>query len=440
MSPRWKDAATSAALSALFLVVYPSCNWITGLRPHVGNLYFAWERSIPFLPAFIIPYMSIDLFFVAAPFRARSDQERTTLARRMAAAILIAGICFLLFPLRFAFERPHVDGPLGVIFNNFRTFDQPFNQCPSLHIALCAILADTYMRATKGPLRWALAVWFALIFISPLVTYQHHAIDILGGAALAVICFHFFRNQPLLQPFTPNFRVGSYYAAGALLLSLMSVLWTPWSLLLVWPAVSLALVAAGYLLVGPGIFRKEHGMLPHTSSMLFAPVLVGQRLSRMYYSHRCNAYDRLTQNVWIGRCLSGAEARGIRRAGITAVVDLTAEFSECSELRALPYLQIPILDLTAPTPAQIDEAIAFITDHANNGIVYVHCKIGYSRTATIAGAYFLASGQVESDEQALTALRQARPSIITRPEALAALAAYRARLDNSIRSAVQVDV
>jgi predicted protein tyrosine phosphatase len=437
MSPRWKSAATSAALSALFFVVYPSCNWIASLRPHVGSLYFAWERSIPFLPVFIIPYMSIDLFFVASPFVTRSDEERRTLSRRITAALLIAGICFLLFPLRFAFARPHVDGPLGVIFNNFRAFDQPFNQCPSLHIALCAILADTFLRATKGPLRWALAIWFALIFISPLVTYQHHVVDILGGSALAVICFHFFRNQTLLQPFKPNFRVGAYYAAGALILSLMSLTWTPWTFLLIWPAASLALVGAGYLFVGPGIFRKENGTLPRTSLMLFAPVLVGQRLSRMHYSRRCNAYDRLTLNVWIGRCLSGAEARGIRAAGITAVVDLTAEFSESSELRALPYLQIPVLDLTAPTPQQIDQAVAFISHHENNGIVYVHCKIGYSRTAAIAGAYLLASGQVDSVEQAVAALRQARPSIVTRPETLAALGAHHARLNNRIHSAVQ---
>src|SRR5205823_97422 len=54
--------ATSAALSVLFLVVYGGCNWITSQRADVATFYFQWERAIPFVPFFILPYMSIDLF------------------------------------------------------------------------------------------------------------------------------------------------------------------------------------------------------------------------------------------------------------------------------------------------------------------------------------------------------------------------------------------
>ena len=65
---------------------------------------------------FILPYMSIDLFFVVAPFLCRTDRELSTLAKRISAAIIVAGICFLLFPLRFAFPRPHADGWFGALF------------------------------------------------------------------------------------------------------------------------------------------------------------------------------------------------------------------------------------------------------------------------------------------------------------------------------------
>ena len=75
-------------------------------RHDVGTLYSEWERFIPFVPLMIIPYLSIDLFFVAAPFLCRSERELATFSKRIAAAIVVAGICFLLFPLRFAFERP----------------------------------------------------------------------------------------------------------------------------------------------------------------------------------------------------------------------------------------------------------------------------------------------------------------------------------------------
>src|SRR5271163_14698 len=111
----WKAAKTSIWLCLLFLVVYNSCNYITSLRHDVGTFYFAWERHIPFVPIFIVPYMSIDLFFIAAPFVCRDQIERTVLSRRITVAILIAGVCFLLFPLRFAFDRPYVTGWLGIV-------------------------------------------------------------------------------------------------------------------------------------------------------------------------------------------------------------------------------------------------------------------------------------------------------------------------------------
>jgi len=103
---RLKAFTVSAELSVLFLVVYSGCNWITGQRSHVGSFYFQWEHAIPFVPLMILPYMSIDLFFIAAPFLCRTEEELRTFSRRVIAAILIAGLCFLLFPLRFAFPAP----------------------------------------------------------------------------------------------------------------------------------------------------------------------------------------------------------------------------------------------------------------------------------------------------------------------------------------------
>src|SRR5262245_23742824 len=104
---RSKALVVSAGLSALFLIVYGGCNWLTARRANVGTFYFEWERTIPFVPFFILPYMSIDLFFIAAPFLCRTDRELSILAKRITAAIIVAGICFLLFPLRFAFPRAH---------------------------------------------------------------------------------------------------------------------------------------------------------------------------------------------------------------------------------------------------------------------------------------------------------------------------------------------
>ncbi len=200
---RSKALAFSVGLSILFLIVYGGCNWITARRANVGTFYFEWERAIPFVPFFILPYMSIDLFFVVAPFLCRTNHELSIFAKRIASAIVVAGICFLLFPLRFAFPRPHADGFLGSIFDWFRGMDAPYNLLPSLHAALMLILLDVYFRNTRGLLRIALVIWFVLIALSPILTYQHHLIDIIGGFALAAICFVVFRDRDLSSP-PPN--------------------------------------------------------------------------------------------------------------------------------------------------------------------------------------------------------------------------------------------
>src|SRR5260221_8729381 len=144
--------------------------------------------------------MSIGMFFVAAPFLCRTGRELSILAKRIAAAIIVAGICFLIFPLRFAFPRPHADGWLGSIFDWFRGMDAPYNLLPSLHAALMLILLDVYLRNTRGLIRIAITVWFVLIALSPVLTYQHHLIDIVGGFLLAALCFLIFRDRDLSSP------------------------------------------------------------------------------------------------------------------------------------------------------------------------------------------------------------------------------------------------
>ncbi len=104
------------------------------------------------------------------------------------------------------------------------------------------------------------------------------------------------------------------------------------------------------------------------------------------------------------------------RAGVTAVLDLTAEFSAPRCFRALTYRNMPVLDLTAPSLDRLGGMVEFITKEAQRGVVYVHCKIGYSRSAAAVGAYLLESGKAESVVDAMAQLRLVRPSIVLRPE------------------------
>ncbi len=420
--------AASAGLSALFVIVYGWCNWFTAQRANVPTLFFEWERSIPFVPLMIAPYLSIDLFFVAAPLLCRSDRERAAFSKRIAAAILIGGVCFLLFPLRFAFERPHAAGWLGTLFDWFRGMDQPYNLLPSLHIALRTILADLYARHTRGPLHHLSNLWFVLIGLSAVLTYQHHIMDVAAGFALGAYCLYFFPEEGARLPVVPNRRVGSYYLIGAFVIASLAVLLWPWGAFLIWPLVSLGIAAAGYFGIGPGIFFKCDGRLPWSTWWALGPVLLGQEISRLYYRRQCRAWDELTPQVWIGSVLSYAEAATAVREGVTAVLDLTAEFSESAPFRAVRYRNVPVLDLTAPTIAQLKEIAAFIEEESSQGIVYIHCKIGYSRTAAAAAAFLLRTGQARTLSEAINRLRQVRPTIVIRPEVMTALREFESHL------------
>jgi len=424
---RLKAFAVSAGLSVLFLVVYGGCNWITGQRGEVGSFYFQWERAIPFVPFMILPYMSIDLFFVAAPFLCRTDQELRIFSRRVVAAILIAGLCFLLFPLRFAFPRPHASGWLGAIFDWFRGMDSPFNLLPSLHAALLLLLVDLYARNLRGVLLLAAMLCFFLIGLSPLLTYQHHVIDILGGFALAGYCFYLFREPSLALPVVVNRRIGLYYAAGAVVVLLMNAIFWPWGALLLWPAIALGIVAIAYFGAGPIVFHKTEGRLPWSTRFVLGPCLLGQYLSLLYYRSRCRSWDEVTPRIWIGGKLGSRSANKALRSGVTAVLDLSAEFSEAKPFRNITYRNIPVLDLTAPTQAQLAEMGEFIGNHSRNGVVYAHCKIGYSRSAAAVAAYLIVSGKANTAEEAFAIIRRVRPSIVIRPEVISALSEFAAR-------------
>jgi protein-tyrosine phosphatase/membrane-associated phospholipid phosphatase len=428
----FRAARTSIFLSLLFVGVYGSTNWLTAQRPgaDVRTWCFAWELTIiPYAPLLIIPYMSMDVFFFMATFLCRDEREIRTFARRVVFSIMVAAAFFLLLPLKLNWpERPFVSGWFGDFVEQSCTapflMEYPHNLFPSLHIVLCLIVSDVYARHSRGIVRVLLCTWFFLIGISTLLTWQHHLVDLAGGLMLAGFAFYFFPESGSRCPVTPNVRVGCFYATGAVMVLMLATSLGLWGLFMLWPAVGLGITAGAYFGLGPGIFRKADGRLPWSTSFVLAPILIGQKLSLVYYRRQCRAYDEVVPGVLIGRTTTEAEAAEAVKRGVTAVLDLTAEFSEAAAFLDARYRNVPILDLTAPTQDQLQAAAAFIAEESANGTVYVHCKIGYSRTASVVGAYLLASGQATMIDEAIEILQAARPSIVIRPEAMEALRAF----------------
>lgn len=184
-------AAWAAALASFFLVSYGGAGWHASRQDVVASLAFAWEREIPLLPWTIIPYWSLVPLYLAAPFLCRSRGELNALGQRLLTAQAVAVACFFLFPRRFGFVRPDLDGVPGLLFTFLSNVDNPFNQTPSLHVVLSVILGAFYVglaRQHRQDAAWAVCAWFLLISLSVLTTYQHHVLDVPAGVLLGALC------------------------------------------------------------------------------------------------------------------------------------------------------------------------------------------------------------------------------------------------------------
>lgn len=427
-------------LGPFFFTMYCTANWLTSFRQDVGSYAFDWEQYVPFLPVMIIPYMSTDAMFAGSLFLCRTRVELRQLAFRFVLAISISTFCFLLFPLRFSFPRPAVDGILGALFDALTSFDQPFNQAPSLHISLLVLQWMIYARHTSGWLKRVIHVWCVLIGLSTMLTYQHHIVDLYTGVMVAMMAYFVFPERgieaaPLrasttvvTRPSIIRHDLVAYYACGGMMF--FAVAWWQWDLFhfLLWPAAALTVIAIAYAGVGTAIFLKFEGRLSLCSRIALAPYLLGAYISYRFYTRTGPAYVSVIPRLWIGKRLSKIQAEEAIRAGITAVVDLTAEFDEAGPLLNIPYYNLQTMDLTPLSPDELDRVVSFVRTHIRTGIVLVHCALGYARSAEVIAAYLLAEQQVNSVKEAEEIIRRSRPQIVLSSWSRETLESYQHKL------------
>ena len=117
------------------------------------------------------------------------------LGLRLLTAQVICITCFLLWPLRFTFDRPALDGLFGMMFDVLMGFDKPFNQAPSLHITLLVVLWACFAQHASGFWRAVVHIWFWLIGLSVLTTWQHHFIDVPTGMLAGFLCLWLWPSE-----------------------------------------------------------------------------------------------------------------------------------------------------------------------------------------------------------------------------------------------------
>lgn len=414
-------------LGPFFFASYGLATWVTSLRSDVGVVAFDWERHIPFLPWTIVPYWLIDLLYGISLLLCATRVQLDNHGKRLLAAQVLAVSGFLVLPLRFSFDRGTVEGPFGWMFATLETFDQPFNQAPSLHIALMVLLWVVYLRALPRGWRWVVHGVFALIGVSVLTTWQHHFVDVPTGLWLGWFCLWLFPDDvqpPLAHAALTRdpirLKLTLIYGVVAVLTGGLALGMGGLALWLLWGSGALVLVALGYLAVGPAVFQKRaDGSMSLAARWLLAPYLLGARLNAWLWTRGLSQADVVAEGVLLGRLPRRGDALP---AGLAAIVDVSAELP-CPP-RAEAYASIPMLDLVPPDADQIARAVQAIETARPSGPVLVCCALGFSRSALVVAAWLLADQRAGAPDEALARVRRARPVVVLRPASREALQAW----------------
>jgi len=391
-------------MGALFFILYGAANQYASLNSH-PSIFMEWERHIPFVPSFIIPYMSSDVMFCIAFLLPQSRLELRILALRVLFIVTLSVLIFTVFPLQFGFEKPKSEEYQWLF--GLLSADLPYNQLPSLHISFAIVLWMSMRSHLKNVfLKYAVALWLWLIALSTLLVYQHHFIDLptgalVGGAAVAMI----HQNSKVLNRFTTprSLKVGLYYLGAAVLFLVAAFAYH--SLLALWLFLSMASVAIVYAFGLNHLIAGESSKASLWQWIVFAPYFIGTNLSWRWYKQKLPLMSHVEENVYFGRHPSQSEYDIIRSLGISHTINLALEHQ--INRSALEQTRIPFLDLTIPSPEVLHRVVMMIEDKKENG-VYVHCALGLSRSVMAISAWMLYRGYtMEQIEERLNTIRPA---------------------------------
>lgn len=167
-----------------FFSVYPTTNWLTGLRDAHHAAYWSGELEIPFVAEFIWVYLSMYLLFALPPFFLDPPALKR-LGVRLIVATVISGVIFLAFPAKLGFARVVPEAALyRDLFATLFSLDQPFNLLPSLHVVYSSLIALAIMRSARAYSRGIMAIWLIVIVSSTVLVHQHHLADVAAGLVL----------------------------------------------------------------------------------------------------------------------------------------------------------------------------------------------------------------------------------------------------------------
>lgn len=148
----------------------------------------AWDRAIPFYHGWVWVYL---FPYVLAPVIAAMLHPVTFdwFVRRGILVVLVSLAIFAAVPTRTVRpDRALVgEGVTGDLYRSMADWDEPgANAAPSLHVSLTCLFALALLRDFP---RWRVVsiTGILVVWVSTLLTHQHHLIDVGTGIALALL-------------------------------------------------------------------------------------------------------------------------------------------------------------------------------------------------------------------------------------------------------------
>ena len=141
---------------------------------------------------------------------------------------------------------------------------------------------------------------------------------------------------------------------------------------------------------------------------VYFPTLWWNRL--LHATGIAERWNWIDDHVLLGALPRRRDLPYLRGLGITGVVNMCEECLgdvEALKREQLEQLHLPVLDYHSPTLDDICRAVSFIENHkSRGGKVYVHCKAGRGRSATVALCYLMQCHTLNAEEAFQRLLRQ----------------------------------
>lgn len=177
-----KDFALLLAAVLTSLLYFP-LNESHGI---VHTIATSWDRSLPFVPIFAVPYLLIlPVFWLTFGYAFWYQKRFTAFACSLIGVWLVSYAFFIFFQTHV--NRAVIEGK-GFPENLVRfvyAHDQPYDAFPSLHVAMATLLS-LYFYHIKS--RWLPAVlaFSLLVAASTVLIKQHYLLDVVGGLLLSL--------------------------------------------------------------------------------------------------------------------------------------------------------------------------------------------------------------------------------------------------------------